>query len=66
MCGARADLLKRGETHTFAIYFFQGLSVLHSGTILLSSKLCYTFEEKKFFFSLDSFMKKSNSKLSKN
>ena len=29
-----------------AVSFFQGLSVLHFGIILLSANFCYTFEEK--------------------
>ena len=54
--GAGSGLLKRAAG-TFAIYLFQGLSFLHSEIILLSAKLCYTFEITPFF-STNNFMKK--------
>ena len=44
---------------------FQGLSLLHSEIILLSAKLCYTFEVTLFFLPTQ-FYEKSCSKLSKN
>ena len=46
--GAGAGLLKRGAG-IFPIYFFKGLSFLHSEITLSFAKLCYAFEEKKNF-----------------
>ena len=43
---------------TFDNLFFQCLSFLHLEIILLFAKLCYAFEEKRFFFCHHNFMKK--------
>ena len=50
--GQRQVVLKvggGGAAGTFPIYFFQGLSILHLEITLSFAKLCYAFEEKKFF-----------------
>ena len=48
--GAGAGLLKQGEgSGTFLILFFQGLSFLPLEITFPFAKLCYAFEEKKFF-----------------
>ena len=49
--GQRQVVLKvgGGGAGTFPIYFFQGLSFLHLEITLSFAKLCYAFEEKKFF-----------------
>ena len=58
-------LLKGGGGGLTLFLFFQGLSFLHLEITLLFAKLCYAFEEKKFFCR-HNFMKKSHLKLSKN
>ena len=55
--GAGAGLLKRGAG-IFPIYFFKGLSFLHLKITLSFAKLCYAFEEKKFFSATIIFWKK--------
>ena len=50
---------------TFPIKVFEGLSFLHLEITLPFAKLCYAFEEKKFFCH-HYFINKGHSKLSKN
>ena len=56
--------LRRGLAF-FPTYFFQGLSFLNLEVTLPFANLCYAFG-KKLFVCHHSFMKESNSKLSKN